>query len=87
MSPHYVEHRSQVAKMFILVAAFDSNVVDIAFDRFSEMIVEDRTHCLLIGCPGVPQSKGHYSIAVYPQWRSERSMLLVVVIHLNLVVP
>jgi len=37
MSPHYVEHRSQVAKMFILVATFDGNVVDIAVTpRFHE---------------------------------------------------
>ena len=73
--------------MFVLIAAFDSNVVDIAFYRFSEMIAEDRTHCPLIGCSGVLQSEGHYGVAVYPQGCSERSMLLVVGIYLNLVYP
>jgi len=53
MSPHYVEHHSQVTKIVILIAAFDSNVVDIAFYHFSEMVAEDCTHCLLIGCSGV----------------------------------
>ena len=87
MSPHYVEHRSQIAKMFIFAAAFDGNVVNIAFHRLSEMVAEDHAHRPLVGCSGVLQSEGHHSVAVYPQWRSERSMLLVVGIHLNMIVP
>ena len=87
MSLHYVEHRYQVTKMVILIAAFNSNVVDIAFYHFSEMIVEDCTQCSLIGCSGVLQSEGHHSVTVYPQGCSERSMLLVVGIHLNLIIP
>ena len=87
MGPHYIEHRSQIAKMFIFVAAFDGDIINIAFDRLPEMIAEDHAHRPLVGCSGVLQSEGHYSVAVYPQRRSERSMLLVVGIHLDLIVP
>jgi len=73
--------------MVILVAAFDSDVVDIAFYCFSEMIAEDCIHCPLIGRSGVLQPEGHHNVAVYPQGCSERSMLLVVGKHLNLIVP
>ena len=86
MSPHYAEHHSQVTKIVILIAAFDSDVVDITFYRLSEMITKNYTHRSLISCSRVLQSERHHGIAIYPQRCSEWSMLLVVRIHLNLVV-
>jgi len=40
MGSHYIEHYFSVTKMIILVATFDSNVVDIVFHHFSEVAIE-----------------------------------------------
>jgi len=40
----------------------------------------------LVCCPRVLQSERHYSIAIHPQWRPERCMLLIARVHLNLIV-
>ena len=50
------------------------------------MLTEDCAHGTLICGSDILQSKGHHSVAVHSQWRSEGCVLLVFWIHLDLIV-
>ena len=56
------------------------------FCRLSEVVAENYTHCTLISCSRVLQSERHHDVAVYPQRCSERCMLFVIRVHLDLIV-
>jgi len=72
MSPHDVEHFSQVCEMITFVTAFYSGIISIAFYGLTYMLMEDRIHGVLISCTSILQAKRHYYVAVYSQRRLER---------------
>ena len=58
--------------------AFDQHIVDLNFHCFANLILEQGIHDPLIGCPGIPQTKRHYLVAVGPLVSNEISFFFFV---------
>jgi len=57
VNPHDVEHFFQICEMIAFVAAFHSDIIDIAFYGLAYMLIEDHIHGVLIGYTSVLQAK------------------------------
>jgi len=87
VSPHDAEHSFQVCEMIAFIAAFHSDIIDIAFYDLVYMLVEDHIHRALISCTSVLQAKGHHCVAVYPQRYPEGCVFFIFRVHFYLIIP
>lgn len=66
MRPYNVERQPQILEIVFFVMTFDSDIVDIKFHDFVQIIIEDGSHGMLISRPEVLQANGYDGIAVHP---------------------
>jgi len=86
MRPHDVEYSLQICNVIVFSMALYYNIVHVVFYSLVYMLMEYCIHCSLICCPLILQAEGHHDVAIHPQWHSERCMLFIFRVHLDLIV-
>ena len=86
MHLHDVEYSLQICYVITFVAVPYCNIIYIALYDLAYMLTEDRIHDALVCCTCILQAKKHHGVAVHSKWRSERYMLLIFWIHLDLII-
>ena len=70
-----------------LLTGLDNDVVDVRLYVFAHLVSESDVHQPLESGAGIPQAHGHAHIAEHTTRGDERYLLLVLLSHLDLVVP
>ena len=86
MTPHEIEHCLQILDVIFLVAAFHNQIINVTFDCFPEMFLENLSHRSLVCGTGILQTERHHRIAEDAEGCSKRRMLLILWMHLDLVI-
>src|SRR3954462_13315856 len=63
-----------------------NNVVHINFNFFMHHVMKESSHCPLVSCACILQSKRHHFVAKGTPWGDERCLLHVFRSHLNLII-